>query len=99
MKRRMRGTEASKQAALLRLGLTPLLSAPALFAALIFLGAGSPVGLLFAIPPFLLLWIWCVDAVSLLAKRPLVKARPRYYWLAAACIVPCAAFWIWNRLS
>lgn len=92
----------SKRAVLLRVALTPLVSAPALVVAGAFVGAGSPVGLILAVPALCLGWIWCVDLYDLMAglvapRR--LKKRPSYVWLAVACVVPFVAFWCWNLWS
>lgn len=67
--------------------------------AVVALGAGSPVGLLLAVPPLYLTWVLLLDLNKLVRLRfqdsESYDVRP-YYWLwLACCVLPVIAWVVW----
>ena len=90
----------SKQDALIRALLTPVVSPPGIVAAVIFAGAGSPAGLILAVAPLYLLWVGLSDVYALVANLFAPRGfttRRGYFWFAAASMMSFAVFWCWNR--
>jgi hypothetical protein len=95
----MIGTSQTRQATLVRIGLTVVVASAAMIVAVAALGAGSPVGFLLAIPPLYLVWVLLVDLRILLKQRMRASAsyvRRPYYWAwIAGCLLPLVAWVVW----
>ncbi len=95
----MIGTSHTRQATLTRIGLSIVVASVAMFAALAALGAGSPLGLLLAVPPLYLVWVLLVDLRTLLNQRMRASdayVRRPYYWAwIAGCLLPVLAWVLW----
>ena len=95
----MTSREGKRASALTRTVCTLAFGSCALVLAVIALGAGSPVGLLLAVPPLYLMWVMLLDLGKLIRLRfqdsDSYAARP-YYWLwMAFCVLPVIAWVVW----
>ena len=90
----------TRSATLARLVLTTIFASFALFVAVAAVGAGNPIGLVLAVPPTYLLWIWLVDLAALVKNRGTSSlsyvARPYYAAWLASCALPVGAWLLWS---
>ncbi|MDB4988102.1 MAG: hypothetical protein JWN04_3280 [Myxococcaceae bacterium] len=93
----LRPTDAGRTAALVRLACSPILWGPSAALALGFVGQGVFLGLLIAIAPTYLMWVWLVDLVAIVRGlwRPIVySARPRYWLFGLASFLSLPIYWL-----